>query len=209
MKKHPITWISIAAGVVLLVCLFVAAFNSGLRYHTLYAEAISYQDVELTSAIREKMERANLLAIMHSIGSIIPVFLLWYIVCAFVIIRRMRGVGMNRSGERYCFPLLIFVASLWWADNLLDSRPAVFVYDEYMNCMLSALGVECCGALIAALAIFFCCYLPWRKRLSHRMQENGTAVEPDWKRKIMRAINMIELIVLILQVILFVMKVTR
>ena len=41
------------------------------------------------------------------------------------------------------------------------------------------------------------------------LQGYGTAVEPDWKRKIMRAINMIELIVLILQVILFVMKVTR
>jgi hypothetical protein len=37
----------------------------------------------------------------------------------------------------------------------------------------------------------------------------GTAVEPDWRRQIMRAITMIELIVLILQVILFVMKVTR
>ena len=37
----------------------------------------------------------------------------------------------------------------------------------------------------------------------------GIAVEPDWRRQIMRAITMIELIVLILQVILFVMKVMR
>ena len=41
------------------------------------------------------------------------------------------------------------------------------------------------------------------------LQGYGTAVEPDRKRIIMRAITMIELIVLILQVILFVMKVTR
>ena len=166
MKKYAITWISVAAGAVLSVCLLVAFCNSGQPYHTLYAEASSYHDAELTSAIREKMERANLFAVMHSIGSVIPVFLVWYVACAFIVIKRMRTVGIARAAESYCLPLLIFAGSLWWAHQLVDSRPADFHYDEYMNCLLAAFGVECCGVLAAALTMYCCCHLPWRKRLT-------------------------------------------
>ena len=167
MKKRPVTWISIAALLVLLACLTLAALNSGMQYHELHAEAIVADDAELVSALRAEMERANLFAAMHSVGSVIPVFLVWYVACAFIIIRRMRAVGVKRAGERYGISLLIFVGGLWWVDYLLDSRPDAYDYDEYMQCVLAAFGAECCGGLAAALAIYFFCHLPWRKRVSH------------------------------------------
>ncbi len=92
MKKHPITWISLAAVAVLLVCLSVAAFNSGLQYHTLYTEATMYGDAELISVIKQKQEHDNIFAVMHSIVSAFIVFLVWYVACAFIIIKRMRAV---------------------------------------------------------------------------------------------------------------------
>lgn len=152
---------------VLLTCLTLAALNSGLQYHELHAEAIVADDAELVSALRAEMERANLFAAMHSVGSVIPVFLAWYVACAFIIIRRMRSAGITRAAARYCIPLFVFASASWWAHQILDSRPAAFHYDEYMKCMLSAFGVECIGALLAALAIYLFSHLPWRKRVSH------------------------------------------
>ena len=167
MKKRPVTWISIAALMVLLACLTLATLNSGLQYHELHAEAIVADEAELVSTLRQKMERANLLAVLHAARAVMPVFLLWYAACAFIIIRRMRAVGVKRAGERYGIALLIFVGGLWGADYLLVSRPAAYDYDEYMQCVLAAFGAECCGVLASALAIYFCCHLPWRKRVSH------------------------------------------
>ena len=168
MKKHPVTWISIAALMALLICLTIAVLNSGLQYQELHAEAIMADDAELVSTIRAAMERANLFAAMHSVGSVIPVFLAWYVACAFIIIRRMRSAGITRAAERYCIPLFVFAAASWWAHQILASRPAEYHYDEYLKCILTASGVECIGALLAALATYFFCHLPWRKRMTGR-----------------------------------------
>ena len=163
MKKRPITWISIAAVAVLLVCLSVTIFNSGLQYHSLYSNKLVYDDEEMMTVIREKMGRANLFAVMHAIGTIIPVFLAWYAACAFIIIKRMRIAGIKRAAERYCIPLLLFAGSTWWATHFLDSRPTVFHYDKYMKCLLTALAIECIGVLASVLTLYFCCHVPWRK----------------------------------------------
>ena len=168
MKKHPVTWISIAALMALLICLTIAVLNSGLQYQELHAEAIMADDAELVSAIRAAMERANLFAAMHAMGSVIPVFLVWYVACAFIIIRRMRSAGITRVAERYCIPLFVFAAAAWWAHQILDSRPTEYHYDEYLKCILSGFGVECGSVLAAALAMYFFCHLPWRKRIAHR-----------------------------------------
>ena len=84
MQKRPVTWISIAALMVLLACLTLATLNSGLQYHELHAEAIVADDAELVSTLRQKMERANLFAVLHSVRAVMPVFLLWYAACAFL-----------------------------------------------------------------------------------------------------------------------------
>jgi hypothetical protein len=163
MRKHPITWISITAFVVLLVCFAVAIFNSGQQYHALLAEAVMYDDAELISIIREKVEHDNILALMYFIASAFVVFLVWYVACAFIIIKRMRIAGIKRAAERYCIPLLIFAGSTWWATHFLDSRPTVFHYDKYMKCLLTALAIECFGVLASILTLYFCCHVPWRK----------------------------------------------
>lgn len=164
MKKHPITWISLAAVAVLLACLSVAAFNSGLQYHTLYAEATMYGDAELISVIKQKQEHDTIFAVMHSIVSAFIVFLVWYVACAFIIIKRMRAVRIPIV--RYGIPLPIFAGSAECAHLVLNSRPASFHYDEYMNCLLAVFGVECCGALLAIIALYIFCHRPWRKQLA-------------------------------------------
>ena len=77
MSKYPITWISITAFVVLLVCFSVAIFNSGQQYHALLAEAVMYDDAELISIIREKVEHDNIFTLMYFIASAFVVFLVW------------------------------------------------------------------------------------------------------------------------------------
>lgn len=164
MKKHPITWISLAAVAVLLACLFVAAFNSGLSYHTLYAEATMYGDAELISVIKQNQEHDNIFAVMHSIVSAFIVFLVWYVACAFIIIKRMRSVGIPLV--RYGIPLLIFVGCARCVPLILDSRPEAYHYDEYIKCLIASFGVVSGGILVSAISLYFCCHTPWRKRIT-------------------------------------------
>ena len=164
MRKRPITWISITAFVVLLVCFSVAIFNSGQQYHALLAEAVMYDDAELISIIRGKVEHDNILALIYCIAYAFVVFLVWYVACAFIIIKRMRAVRIPII--RYGIPLLIFAGGAECAHLVLNSRPASFHYDEYMNCLLAVFGVECCGALLAIIALYIFCHLPWRKQLA-------------------------------------------
>ena len=166
MRKHPITWISITAFVVLLVCFSVAIFNSGQQYHALLAEAVMYDDAELISIIRAKLEHDNIFASIYSFASAFIVFLAWYVACAFIVIKRMRTVGIARAAERYCLPLLIFAGSAWCAHLILDSRPSTYHYDEYMKCLLASLGLLISGILTSAISMYFCCHLPWRKRIT-------------------------------------------
>ena len=164
MRKHPITWISITAFVVLLVCFAVAIFNSGQQYHALLAEAVMYDDAELISIIRGKVEHDNIFALMYCMASAFVVFMVWYVACAFIIIKRMRSMGIPLA--RYCIPLLIFTGSAWCAHLILDSRPSTFHYDEYMKCLLASLGLLISGILTSAISMYFCCHLPWRKRIT-------------------------------------------
>lgn len=156
---------SIAALLVLAVCLSVVAFNSGLPYIGEYA-ALTDDDAVLSSVVRTAVERANLLAVMASIAVVCSVYLVWWAACAYVIIRRMRAAEISRGGERYCLSLLPFVACGWWAHLLLDSRPAEYLYAGYMQCLLAALGALCCGVLISIAVLYFCCHLPWRMRVA-------------------------------------------
>lgn len=169
MKKRPVTLISIGALLVLAVCLFVVAFNSGLPYHGEYA-ALTDDAAALSTVVRGAVERANLFAAMAAIVVVCSVYLVWWVVCAYVIIRRMRVAGISRGIERYCLSLLPFVACGWWAHMLLDSRPAEYLYAGYIQCLLAALGALCCGVLISIAVLYFCCHLPWRKRMA--TQEN-------------------------------------
>lgn len=164
MRTHPITWITITAFVVLLLCFSVSIFNSGQQYHKLLAEAVAYRDAELLSAIREKLEHDNIFASIYSIASAFIVFLAWYVACAFIIIKRMRSMGIPLA--RYGIPLLIFAGSAWCAHLILDSRPATFHYDEYMKYLLASLGLLISGILTSAISMYFCCHLPWRKRIT-------------------------------------------
>lgn len=164
MRKRPITWISITAFVVLLVCFSVAIFNSGQQYHALLAEAVMYDDAELISIIKEKVEHDNILALIYFIASAFVVFLVWYVACAFIIIKRMRSVGIPLV--RYGIPLLIFVGCARCMRLILDSRPEAYHYDEYMKCLLASLGLLISGILTSAISMYFCCHLPWRKRIT-------------------------------------------
>lgn len=167
MKKRPVTWISMTAFIVLLVCLSIAAFNSGLQYRELLAEGIMHGDAALIAAIRAQMERANLFAVMASIAVVFPVYLVWWLVCAYVISKRMRAAGISRGVERCCLSLLPFAACGWWSHVLLNSRPAVYHYEEYRQCLLAALASECCGVLLSAAVLYVCCHLTWRRRIKN------------------------------------------
>ena len=164
MRKHPITWISITAFVVLLVCFSVAIFNSGQQYHALLAEAVMYDDAELISIIREKVEHDNIYTLMYFIASAFVVFLVWYVACAFIIIKRMRSVGIPLV--RYGIPLLIFVGCASCVPLILDSRPEAYHYDEYIKCLIASFGVVSGGILVSAISLYFCCHTPWRKRIT-------------------------------------------
>lgn len=165
MKKRPVTLISLCALLVLAVCLSVVAFNSGLPYLGEYA-ALTDDETALSSVVRAAMERANLFAVMASIAVVGSVYLIWWVACAYVIIKRMRATGLSRGVERYCLTLLPFVACGWWAHLLLDSRPAEYLYAGYMQCLLAALVALCCGVLISIAVLYFCCHLPWCKRMA-------------------------------------------
>lgn len=151
----------------LVVCLFVVAFNSGLLYHGEYA-ALTDDAAALSTVVRVAVERANLFAVMAAIVVVCSVYLVWWAACAYVIIRRMRAAGISRGIERYCLSLLPFVACGWWAHLLLDSRPSEYLYAGYMQCLLAALGALCCGVLTSIAVLYFCCHLPCRKRMAVR-----------------------------------------
>lgn len=166
MKKRPLTWISIIMLVVLLSALSVAALNSGWQYREVHTEAIRYDDEALIAAIRANMERANLVALMYAIVSVLLAFPAWYVACAFVIIRRMRAVEIPRVAVRCCIPLLALMGGAWWAHLFLASRPAEYHYDQYTDCLLAASGAACCGGLLSVISLYCCCHLPWRKRIT-------------------------------------------
>lgn len=155
----------------LAACLTVSAFNYGQQYHAVQS-VFTAADMEPAAAVHAAiiMERANLHAVMEAVAAVLSVYLIWWAACAYVIIRRMRAAGISRGIERYCLSLLPFVACGWWAHLLLDSRPAEYLYAGYIQCLLAALGALCCGVLISIAVLYFCCHLPWRKRMA--TQEN-------------------------------------
>ncbi len=165
MKKHPVTRISIMALAVLAACLTVSAFNYGQQYHAAQS-VLTAVDMEPTAAVRAAiiMERANLHAVMEAVAAVLTVYLIWWLACAYVIIRRLRAAGLSCGAERYCLSLLPFVACGWWVHLLLDSRPAAYHYGEYMQCLSAAMGAACCGVLSSVVVLYVICHLPWKRR---------------------------------------------
>ena len=165
IKKRPVTCISIAALVLLLLCLLFCCLRSGVQYHDAYADAMEV-DAGQASAVRLQMERANLLAVIHGTGAVLGIFLLWWVTCAFWVLMRLKAVGCSRLSMtwRAGIPLLPYVAFCWWGRVILYSRPAEYHYDAYMHCVFGAFFAVCSGCVLSALAVYYLCHRPWRKR---------------------------------------------
>lgn len=154
IKKRPVTGVSIAALVLLGCCWLLCMLDSGLAYQDGYA-----------AAERIQIERANLLAVIQAMGAALGVFLLWWVICAFWVLARMKSVGIPRWGMSYraVLTLVPYAAFCWWARVILYSRPAEYHYDAYMQCVLYAFSAVCCGCVLSALAVYYLCHRPWRK----------------------------------------------
>ena len=163
LKTYPIRCISV---VTLLAWGIFAAWslsNSGVQYHELYQEAMGF-DAALATMIQQKMEAANLTAIVKCIYAALVAFFAWFIACSAISIKRMKQTHVSRAWERCILSIFPLPLMLLWCDSILDSRPTSYDYEAYGTCLLQAGAVVCTGILLSATTLYFLSHRPWKKR---------------------------------------------